>query len=184
MFEAGSDALPVPAPSVSKEQLAEKHRETREKVIAELYSTETDYCACLDLSLRTFFAAPLPPTAAVSAEDMETLFGHVEDVMTLSQRLIDRLKAEAVDQPFDEQIVGECCVAVCSFLHSFCQRSGTKGKGSPYSIAERRVPELIPVLGSQPAGDVSHKPGGRLPLLVSAALPCIDVIYSVMPSVL
>ena len=30
---------------------------------------------------------------------------------------------------------------------------------SPYSIAERRVPEPIPVLGSQPAGDVSHKPG-------------------------
>jgi len=40
-----------------------------------------------------------------------------------------------------------------------------KGKGSPYSITERRVPELIPVLGSRPAGDVSHKPGGRLPLL-------------------
>ena len=27
------------------------------------------------------------------------------------------------------------------------------------------VPELISVLGSQSAGDVSHKPGGRLPLL-------------------
>jgi len=40
-----------------------------------------------------------------------------------------------------------------------------KGKGSPYSITERRVPELIPVLGSQPEGDVSYKPGGRLPLL-------------------
>ena len=40
-----------------------------------------------------------------------------------------------------------------------------KVKGSPYSTTERRVPELIPVLGSQPAGDVSHKPGGRLPLL-------------------
>ena len=40
-----------------------------------------------------------------------------------------------------------------------------KGKGSPYSITERRVPELIPVLCSQPAGDVSHKSGGRLPLL-------------------
>jgi len=38
-------------------------------------------------------------------------------------------------------------------------------KGSPYSITERRVSELIPVLGSQPAGDVSHIPGGRLPLL-------------------
>jgi len=32
-------------------------------------------------------------------------------------------------------------------------------KGSPYSITE-----LIPVLGSQPAGDVSLKSGGRLPL--------------------
>jgi len=34
---------------------------------------------------------------------------------------------------------------------------GTKGKGSPYSITERRVPELIPVLGSEPAGDVSRR---------------------------
>ena len=40
-----------------------------------------------------------------------------------------------------------------------------KGKGSPYSITERRVLGLIPVLGSQPAGDMSHKPGGRLVLL-------------------
>jgi len=40
-----------------------------------------------------------------------------------------------------------------------------KGKGSLYSITERRVPELITVLGSQPAGGVSYKPGGRLPLL-------------------
>jgi len=42
-----------------------------------------------------------------------------------------------------------------------------KGKHSPYSITERRVPELIAVLGSQPAGDVSHKPGDRV-LLLSA----------------
>jgi len=40
-------------------------------------------------------------------------------------------------------------------------------KGGPYSITERRVPELIPVLGSQPAGDVRNKPDGRL-LLLSA----------------
>jgi len=37
-------------------------------------------------------------------------------------------------------------------------------KGSPYYIAELRVLELIPILGSQPAGDVSHKPDGRLPI--------------------
>jgi len=40
-----------------------------------------------------------------------------------------------------------------------------KGKGSPYSITERRVPQQIPVLARQPAGDASHKPDGRLPLL-------------------
>ena len=45
------------------------------------------------------------------------------------------------------------------------RRRDKKGKGSPYSITERRVPELIPVLGSQPAGDVSRKLGSRLPLL-------------------
>ena len=33
-----------------------------------------------------------------------------------------------------------------------------KGKGSPYSITELRVPELIPVLGSQPAGNVVLNP--------------------------
>jgi len=36
-----------------------------------------------------------------------------------------------------------------------------------FTFTERRVPELSPVLGSQPAGDVSHKTSGRL-LLLSA----------------
>jgi len=53
------------------------------------------------------------------------------------------------------------CIHV-SFSAHVKAASRKKGKGSPY-----RVPELIPVLGSQPAGDVSHKPGGRL-LLLSA----------------
>jgi len=47
-----------------------------------------------------------------------------------------------------------------------------KVEGSPYSITECRVPELILVLGSQPAGDVSHKPGSRLPLL--SARPAVN----------
>ena len=54
--------------------------------------------------------------------------------------------------------VASCCEPRAEAQHK-------KGKGSPYSITERRVPELIPVLDSQPAGDVSHKPDGRLPLL-------------------
>jgi len=43
----------------------------------------------------------------------------------------------------------------------------------PYSIIEIRVPELIAVLGSQPAGDVSHKPDDRLPLL--SARPAVTL---------
>ena len=48
-----------------------------------------------------------------------------------------------------------------------------KVKVVPFSITERRVPERIPVLGSQPAIDVSHKPDGGLPLL--SARPAVTL---------
>jgi len=48
-----------------------------------------------------------------------------------------------------------------------------KSKGSPNSITEHRVLELIPILGSQPASDASHKPSGRLPLL--SARPAVTL---------
>jgi len=73
--------------------------------------------------------------------------GHREVVAVSDQR------SEAADEK------SSCCSRLLLVL--------SKAKGSPYSIAERRVPELIPVLGSQPAGDVSYKPGGRLPVLSS-----------------
>ena len=50
-------------------------------------------------------------------------------------------------------------------MNHIVDRCPLKGKGGFGSFTERSVPELIPVLGSQPAGDVSHKPGGRLSLL-------------------
>jgi len=49
-----------------------------------------------------------------------------------------------------------------SHTHTHTHAPLIKGKGSPHSITKRRVPELIPVLGSQPANDKSK---GRLPLL-------------------
>jgi len=58
-------------------------------------------------------------------------------------------------------------------LKTIGRRLKGKGKDSPCSITERRVPELIPLLGSQPAGDVSHKLGGRLPLL--SARPAVTL---------
>ena len=49
------------------------------------------------------------------------------------------------------------------FGHNLCDsrpifRTLSLTDSSPYSTTERRVPELIPVLGSQPAGEVSHNP--------------------------
>jgi len=61
---------------------------------------------------------------------------------------------------------------LCLFVFLQCYHC-KKGKGSPYSFTERRVLELVSVLGSQPAGDVSHKPGGRLPLL--SARPAVTL---------
>ena len=51
------------------------------------------------------------------------------------------------------------------FVRSHRKHAVHNGNGSPYSITKRRVPEPIPVLGSQPAGDVSLKPDCRLRLL-------------------
>ena len=87
-------------------------------------------------------------------------------------------------------MAGACCQLVCDFMRDdfalsdqlagivLCLQHSTthtpvKGTSSPYSTAERMVPELIPVLGSQPAGDVSHKPDSRLPLL--SARPAVTL---------
>jgi len=56
-----------------------------------------------------------------------------------------------------------------SRLRGFVTRASNKDN----RITQRRVPELIPVLVSQPAGDVSHKHGGRLPLL--SARPAVTL---------
>jgi len=48
-------------------------------------------------------------------------------------------------------------------LHFSILVKKVKSKDSPNSTTERKFSILV--LGSQPAGDVSHKPGGKLPLL-------------------
>ena len=51
-------------------------------------------------------------------------------------------------------------------------------------ITERRVPELIPILGSQPAGDMSHKPGSRLPLLSTRPAVTPTTLKGLLPVLL
>ena len=78
------------------------------------------------------------------------------------------LKAPANARRYTSAVLA---IALCPSIR--LSQSSKKGKGSPYSITERRVPELFPVLGSQPADDVSRKPGGRLPLL--SARPAVTL---------
>jgi len=75
--------------------------------------------------------------------------------------------------PALDPVSADCSCATKPGAAAHKTAENKKGKGRPYSIAERRVPELIPVLGSQPAGDVSHKPGRRLPLL--SARPAVTL---------
>jgi len=74
------------------------------------------------------------------------------------------------------------CAAVQTLVNCHCKLiPGRSKKGSPYSITEPRVPELIPVLGSQPVGDVSHKPGGRLPLLSARPAVTLQLLRGLLP---
>ena len=73
-------------------------------------------------------------------------------------------------QPGTRHDVVSIHTALGYLLRCFFKKNG---KCSPYSITECRVPELIPVLGSQPAGDVNHKPSGRLSLL--SARPAVTL---------
>ena len=57
------------------------------------------------------------------------------------------------------------CNARAHFILKCLQKNSGSEKKVKVAHTRLLVPELIPVLVSQPAGDVSHKPGGRLPLL-------------------
>jgi len=106
---------------------------------------------CLN-SLNTFESAR-PPKSFLS---FSALWGTLSTLLQYSVFSRTRYKIPPMSEIVRVLRTLECGVV---------QPSKGKGKGSPYSITERRVPELIPVLGSQRADDVSHKPGGRLPLL-------------------
>jgi len=56
---------------------------------------------------------------------------------------------------------------MCTLLHRFCRKFCCWSLKLLYWEIwwNRELLQLISVLGSQPADDVSHKPGGRLPLL-------------------
>jgi len=74
--------------------------------------------------------------------------------------------------------------AIGNILTMVPRHFSKKSKCCPHSITKHRVPELIPVLGSQPAGDVSHKPGGRLPLLSARPVVTPQPLRGLLPFLL
>ena len=73
----------------------------------------------------------------------------------------------------ESTITRDTQVPACINYHNINDKMKKEVKGGPYMSAEHRVPQLIPVFGSQPAGDVSDKPDGRLPLL--SARPAVTL---------
>ena len=80
---------------------------------------------------------------------------------TMSTYCVYVLKVASIDGLMPFLAACDCTIFIVNLLFVICK----KVKVAHTRFTERTVPELIPVLGSQPAGDVSHKPGGRLPLL-------------------
>ena len=71
----------------------------------------------------------------------------------LTDKDLDQLLCLIDPASFDNGLYSGIMSVICTavFVRRGTKKGKGKGKGSPYSITERRVPERIPVLGSQPA---------------------------------
>lgn len=96
-------ATSSPVNEESNENGLQKNQVARDSIISELYQTEVDYCTCLELCVATFHG---PGSSPLPSEDRETLFGNINSVVNLSRLLINRLKADVMQKPSAEQIVG------------------------------------------------------------------------------
>ncbi|XP_052067462.1 dynamin-binding protein-like isoform X1 [Mytilus californianus] len=84
-----------------------KRREKREKVIDELIQTERDFLHGLHLCIETFVS----PTADKCPDvDVEAVFGNIEDVADVSQRLLTLLEDAVNGKDFEDQLLGPCFI--------------------------------------------------------------------------
>jgi len=98
--------------------------------------------------------------------------------------------AEPIDMPFALWILREPRIRRGDRRSKFAQVKENFWVSGPALEALLRVvsrkyslPPLVPVLGSQPAGDVSHKLGGRLPLLFARPAVTLKLARTRLPSV-
>ncbi|XP_046555696.1 LOW QUALITY PROTEIN: dynamin-binding protein-like [Haliotis rubra] len=86
-----------------QEEQKQKRREKRENVIAELLATEKDYLRDLHLCIDAFLG---PAAEKVPGVDMEVVFGNIEEIADVSQRLLTMLEGCINGKTFEEQIIG------------------------------------------------------------------------------
>ena len=98
-----------------------------------------------------------------------------EHEATLAERFETRVVWTVVARPASYQVDTANIAALSSSFSLLLQFStfSKKVKVAHTLLQSAGVTELIPVLRNQPAGDVSHKPGGRLPLL--SARPAVTL---------
>ncbi|KAL3842358.1 hypothetical protein ACJMK2_020381 [Sinanodonta woodiana] len=94
-----------------KRQLEErqKRKDKREKVIEEILQTEKDFLASLQLTIDTFIG---PVAEKLADIDTESLFGNIEEVADVSQKLLTKLEDAVNGKDFTQQTIGPCFIVM------------------------------------------------------------------------
>ncbi|KAK3591896.1 hypothetical protein CHS0354_005105 [Potamilus streckersoni] len=94
-----------------KRQLEErqKRKDKREKVIEEILQTEKDFLASLQLTIYTFIG---PMAEKLTDIDTESLFGNIEEVADVSQKLLTKLEDAVNGKDFAQQMIGPCFIVM------------------------------------------------------------------------
>ncbi|XP_069133070.1 dynamin-binding protein-like [Argopecten irradians] len=92
-----------------QEEMMEKRAEKRSKVIDELIQTEKDYLQSLHLCMETFLS---PVAEKHSDVDIELVFGNMEEIAEVSQRLLTLMEEAVGAREFQDKIIGPCFVSL------------------------------------------------------------------------
>ncbi|XP_045175182.2 dynamin-binding protein-like isoform X2 [Mercenaria mercenaria] len=92
-----------------REEQKEERKEKRIKVINELIQTEKDFLTSLNLIMETF----LGPKAEKHKEvDVVLMFGNIEEVAEVAQKLLTKLEDATNGKDFPQQVIGTCFVSL------------------------------------------------------------------------
>ncbi|XP_060066478.1 dynamin-binding protein-like [Ylistrum balloti] len=92
-----------------QEEMIKKRKEKRSKVIEELLQTEKDHLQSLHLCMETF----LNPLSEKHPDvDIEIMFGNMEEIAEVSQRLLTLMEEAVYTREFQDQVIGPCFITV------------------------------------------------------------------------